>query len=60
MKNYDLDERLIERTRRLLDLARRQRVQLEIDLDTTRRMIQRSRDLLRKLRMWPKKNEKGR
>jgi hypothetical protein len=57
MKDYDLDNSLIERARRLLDLAKRQRVQLETDLEKTRGMIQRSRDLLRKLRMWPKVND---
>jgi hypothetical protein len=54
MKDDDLDHKVIARTRRLLDLARHQRTQIEIDLETTRGMIQRSRELLRKLRMWPK------
>ena len=60
MKDYRADDRLIERTRRLVDLARRQRTQLETDLEKTRGMIQRSRDLLRKLRMWPGTNQKQR
>jgi hypothetical protein len=58
MKDYRLDDGLIERTRRLLDLAERQRAQLETDLENTRGMIQRSRDLLKKLRMWPRTNGK--
>jgi len=58
MKDYHLDDRLIARTRRLLDLARRQRTQIETDLEKTKGMIQRSRDLLRKLRMLPGANEK--
>jgi hypothetical protein len=57
MQDYDSDDRLIERIRRLLDLARRQRTQLETDLEQATGMIQRSRDLLRKLRMWPKPND---
>jgi hypothetical protein len=60
MQDYDLDDRLVERIRRLLDLARRQRAQLETDLQQATGMIQRSRDLLRKLRMWPKTNERNR
>jgi hypothetical protein len=58
MRDYDLDDRLVERARRLLDLASRQRVQLQTDLDRARGMLQRSRELLGKLRMWPKSNEK--
>jgi len=54
MKDDDLDRAVIERTRRLLDLATRQRAQLHTDIARTRGMIQRSRELLRKLRMWPK------
>ena len=57
MKNYDLDDRLVEHTRRLVELARRQRVELETDLKQARGMIQRSRDLLSKLRIWPKTND---
>jgi len=57
MKNYDLDDRLVEHTRRLVELARRQRVELETDLRQARGMIQRSRDLLSKLRIWPKTND---
>ena len=60
MQDYDLDDRLVERIRRLLDLARRQRTQLETDLEQATGMIQRSRDVLRKLRMWPKTNERNR
>ena len=60
MQDYDLDDRLVERTRRLVDLARRQRAQLETDLEQTTGMIRRSRELLRKLRMWPKTNERDR
>jgi hypothetical protein len=60
MQDYDLDDRLVERIRRLLDLARRQRTQLETDLEQATGMIRRSRDLLKKLRMWPKTNERDR
>jgi hypothetical protein len=60
MKDYGQDDRLIERTRRLVDLARRQRAQIEADLERATGMIRRSRELLRKLRMWPKTNEKDR
>ena len=60
MQDYDLDDRLVERTRRLVDLARRQRAQLETDLKQATGMIRRSRELLRKLRMWPKTNESDR
>jgi hypothetical protein len=60
MKDYDLDDRLVERARRLLDRAKRQRAQLETDLEKTRGMIQRSRDVLRKLRMWPTSTEDDR
>jgi hypothetical protein len=60
MKNDDSDDRLVERTRRLLEIAKRQRVQLETDLEKARGMVQRSRDLLRKLRMWPKTTEEPR
>ena len=60
MQDYDLDDRLVERTRRLVDLARRQRAQLETDLEQATGMIRRSRELLGKLRMWPKTNERDR
>jgi hypothetical protein len=60
MKDYRLDDRLVERTRRLVDLARRQRAQLETDLEQATGMIRRSRELLRKLRMRPKTNDRGR
>ncbi len=60
MQDYDLDDRLVERTRRLVDLARRQRAQLETDLQQATGMIRRSRELLRKLRMWAKTNERDR
>jgi hypothetical protein len=60
MQGYDVDDRLVERIRRLLDLARRQRTQLETDLEQATGMIRRSRDLLKKLRMQPKTNERDR
>jgi hypothetical protein len=60
MEDYRLDDRLVERTRRLVDLARRQRAQLETDLEQATGMIRRSQELLRKLRMWPKTNVKDR
>jgi hypothetical protein len=60
MEDYRLDDRLVERTRRLVDLARRQRAQLETDLEQATGMIWRSQELLRKLRMWPKTNVKDR
>jgi len=60
MKDCRLDDRLVERTRRLVDLARRQRAQLETDLEQATGMIRRSRELLRKLRMRPKTNDRGR
>jgi hypothetical protein len=57
MQDYDLDDWLVERIRRLLDLARRQRTQLETNLEQATGMILRSRDQWRKLRMCPKPND---